>query len=169
MQAASNNWLQGAEILLDIRSERERSLGHIPAASVNYLDPVNQRTALMMACRNGALKVIELICLDAQADWSFSDISGMTALHWVVDPKSASGLDYASLILDWLRQNEEELVNFDWQVRDRFDHWTALHRACARGASARAVNKLVDYGLDIHEQESKGQTPLRCFGKSSDA
>lgn len=162
MQAASSNWLKGAEILLDINNDRDRSLGHIPAASANYLDPVNNRSALMIACRNGALKVIELLCIDTFASWNFADISGLYALHWVVDPKSAStGLDYASVILDWIKQNEEELVNFDWGVRDRYDNWTTLHRACARGASAKTVIKLIDLGgLDVHEQENKGQTPL---------
>ena len=90
MQAASTNWLKGVEILLDLENSRQRSLGHIPAASVNYCDPVNNRSALMIACRNGSLKVIEYLVEQANADWSYVDISGLSALHWIMDPKSNS-------------------------------------------------------------------------------
>lgn len=53
MQAAEMNWAKGVELLLD--STRDKSCGQVPAATIDYADPVNHRTALMIACRAGAL------------------------------------------------------------------------------------------------------------------
>lgn len=166
MQAAVINWAQGAEVLLDISNDRDRALGHIPASNANYVDPVNLRSALMMGCRYGSLKTIELLSLKAQpaSDWDFADVSGLYALHWIVDVKFnplSDAVDTASIMLDWINENQQNLVGFNWNVSDRFDGWTALHRACARGASPGTIIRLIEYGrLSVHEQENKGQTPL---------
>jgi len=165
MEAASINFLDGVKLLLD--PSRDRSLGHIPAASVNYVDPVNQRTALMIACRNGALKVIEYLSLTLAeqdppqpvSDWCHVDRSGLTALHWLVDPKSSVSQDYMSLCIDWIMKNEERLRNFSWYVTERQTQWSVLHRACTRGAPADAVAKLLKV-CDVHEVDANGQTPL---------
>jgi len=159
MQAAQNNWIEGVKLLVDINNERNRSLGHLPSASVNYVDPVNNRSALMVACRHDALKVIELLSIDCDADWSLLDTSGLSALHWLVDPKSNSSNDFIFIVLDWIRKNEDKLKNFSWKIKSRNTGWSVLHRACARGAASKTIERLIKV-CDINEFEKNGQTPL---------
>lgn len=164
MEAALGNFIDGVKLLVD--PTRDRSLGQIPAASVNYVDPVNHRTALMVACRNGSLKVIEYLSLtlgemdppQPVADWSIIDRSGLTALHWLVDPKSSSQV-YTTVCIDWIMRHEEELLGFSWGVEERQTQWTVLHRACTRGAPADSVAKLLKV-CDVDAVDSNGQTPL---------
>jgi len=165
MEAASINYVDGVQMLLD--PSRDRALGQIPAASINYVDPVNGRTALMYACRNGALKTMEYICLQLAeleppqpvANWGIYDRTGLTALHWLVDPKSSVNTEYMAPCLDWLDKNQDNLLGFSWHYKEIKTQWSVLHRACVRGAPGDAIAKLLKI-CDVEEYDAGGMTPL---------
>ena len=130
MEAASSNYLEGVKLLLD--SSRDRSLGQIPGASINYVDPVNGRSALMYACRHGSLKTIEYLTVglanleqpEPVADWGIYDRTGLTALHWLVDPKSSVNTEYMAVCLDWIEKHQDELKRFSWHYKELKTQWS---------------------------------------------
>lgn len=167
MEAASSNYLEGVKLLLDSHRTRNRSSGQIPGASINYVDPVNGRTALMYACRNGSLKSMEYLSMglvdiehpEPVANWGIYDRSGLTALHWLVDPKSSVNTEYMAVCLDWIDKHSESLKGFSWHYKEIKTQWSILHRACTRGAPADAIAKLIKI-CDVCEFDAGGMTPL---------
>ena len=51
------------------------------------------------------------------ANWGIYDRSGLTALHWLVDPKSSVNTEYMAVCLDWIDKHSESLKGFSWHYR----------------------------------------------------